>query len=63
MKKETRSKMTTITTTPTVYKQIRKISYIIRVPVNEILNQFLVKFIDENQDALEEYDKMFPEKE
>ena len=58
MSKEPRSKQLGVFVPPSLSQKIKKIVYVKRTSVNQIVNAFLEQFVKENQDSLQEYEKL-----
>ncbi|MGO4938359.1 hypothetical protein ACTQ54_12275 [Fundicoccus sp. Sow4_H7] len=58
-KGETKDKRTNLLFYPSVYEDLRKIATMKQTSVNDLINTLAEEFIEQEQDAIEMYDKVF----
>lgn len=62
-RREYRSKVTTFSMRPSIYKKLQMISCITGKSVNSIVNELMEGYVEEHNDKVEEYKKLYPEEE
>ena len=58
-KRETRSKVTTLTLRPSVHEKLQKISHMTGFAINSIINDFLEGYVLKHQNIINQYDEKY----
>lgn len=55
---EIKSKNTMILVRPSVWEKFKQLAYIHRTSANDLLNRFMIKFVEEHWDDLDQYETL-----
>ena len=61
IKRESKTQAVLFKLRPSIYKKAQRIAYVKYDTVNNLVNTMLELYVQENQDALKEYDILFPD--